>query len=56
LAQAFLSSATYDSEKAHLEPQQCQQESHKIENFFRRVKDWGRIAARYDKGLYWIKL
>jgi transposase len=42
---------------------------HKIENFFCRVKDWRRIAMRYDKlarnflaatlmvgTLYWIKL
>ncbi len=42
---------------------------HKIENFFCRVKDWRRIATRYDKlarnflaatlmigTLYWIKL
>jgi transposase len=42
---------------------------HKIENFFCRIKDWRRIATRYDKlarnflaatmligALYWIKL
>jgi putative transposase len=42
---------------------------HKIENFFCRIKDWQRIATRYDKlarnflaaatligALYWIKL
>jgi transposase len=42
---------------------------HKIENFFCRIKDWRRIATRYDKlgrnflaattlvgVLYWIKL
>ena len=45
----------------------CQR--HKIENFFCRIKDWRRIATRYDKlarnflaattlvgVLYWIKL
>ncbi len=41
------------------EPLQCPQESllsrgfyrrrHKIENFFCRIKDWRRIATRYDK-------
>ncbi|MGQ0664850.1 MAG: transposase, partial [Pseudomonadota bacterium] len=42
---------------------------HKIENFFCRLKDWRRIATRYDKlarnflaaaslvaALYWIML
>ena len=42
---------------------------HKIENYFGRIKDWRRIATRYDKlarnvlaaaalvgALYWIKL
>ena len=42
---------------------------HKIENFFCRIKDWRRIATRYDKlarnflaavhlvaALYWIRL
>ena len=42
---------------------------HKIENYFCRIKDWRRIATRYDKlarnflaaaalvgALYWIKL
>jgi len=43
--------------------------NHKIENYFCRIKDWRRIATRYDKlarnflaatalvgALYWIKL
>jgi len=50
-------------------PKRFYRQRHKIENFFRRVKDWRRIAARYDKlahnflvatlmvgALYWIKL
>jgi transposase len=63
----------------HPQPLQCRQESllpqrfyrrrHKIENYFCRIKDWRRIATRYDKlarnflaaaalvgALYWIKL
>jgi transposase len=50
-------------------PQAFLPQRHKIENFFCRVKDWRRIATRYDKlarnflaailmvgTLYWIKL
>jgi len=50
-------------------PQRIYRRRHKIENFFCRIKDWRRIATRYDKlarnflsanalvgALYWIKL
>jgi transposase len=50
-------------------PKRFYRRRHKIENFFCRIKDWRRIATRYDKlarnfhaatmlvgTLYWIKL
>ncbi len=50
-------------------PRDIYQRRHKIENFFCRIKDWRRIATRYDKlarnflaannlvaTLYWIRL
>jgi putative transposase len=50
-------------------PQRFYRQRHKIENFFCRIKDWRRIATRYDKlarnylaaanlvgALYWVKL
>ena len=50
-------------------PKRFYRRRHKIENFFCRIKDWRRIAIRYDKlarnflaattligALYWIKL
>jgi transposase len=50
-------------------PKRLYRRRHKIENFFCRIKDWRRIATRYDKlarnflaattligALYWIKL
>ena len=50
-------------------PKRIYRRRHKIENFFCRIKDWRRIATRYDKlarnflaattlvgALYWIKL
>jgi len=50
-------------------PKRFYRQRHKIENFFCRMKDWRRIAMRYDKlarnflaattlidALYWIKL
>ena len=50
-------------------PKRFYRRRHKIENFFCRIKDWRRIATRYDKlarnflaattlvaVLYWIKL
>ena len=50
-------------------PKRFYRQRHKIENFFCRIKDWRRIATRYDKlarnflaattlvaALYWIKL
>jgi transposase len=50
-------------------PKRFYRRRHKIENFFCRIKDWRRIATRYDKlernflaaatlvgALYWIKL
>jgi transposase len=50
-------------------PKRLYRRRHKIENFFYRIKDWRRIATRYDKlarnflaatmlvaVLYWIKL
>ena len=50
-------------------PKRFYRRRHKIENFFCRIKDWRRIATRYDKlarnflaaadlvgSLYWIKL
>ena len=49
-------------------PKRFYRRRHKIENFFCRIKDWRRIATRYDKlarnflaattlvaALYWIK-
>jgi len=56
------------SKKAYC-PKRFYRRRHKIENFFCRIKDWRRIATRYDKlarnflsattlvaVLYWIKL
>ncbi len=50
-------------------PKRIYRRRHAIENFFCRIKDWRRIATRYDKlarnflaaatlvgALYWIKL
>lgn len=50
-------------------PKRIYRRRHKIENYFCRLKDWRRIATRYDKlarnflaavnlvsALYWIKL
>ena len=50
-------------------PKRFYRRRHKIENYFCRIKDWRRIATRYDKlarnflaaavlvgALYWIKL
>jgi transposase len=50
-------------------PKRIYRKRHKVENFFCRIKDWRRIATRYDKSarnflaainlvaaLYWIKL
>jgi transposase len=48
-------------------PKRFYRRRYKIENFFCRIKDWRRIATRYDKlaatsatmlvgVLYWIKL
>jgi transposase len=50
-------------------PKRIYRRRHKVENFFCRIKDWRRIATRYDKtarnflsavnlvaALYWIKL
>jgi transposase len=50
-------------------PKRIYRRRHRIENFFCRIKDWRRIATRYDKlacnflaatclvaALYWIKL
>ena len=50
-------------------PKRIYRHRHKIENYFCRIKDWRRIATRYDKlarnflaaavligALYWIKL
>ena len=50
-------------------PRRFYRRRHKIENYFCRIKDWRRIATRYDKlarnflaatalvgALYWIKL
>jgi transposase len=55
------------SRKAHC-PERIYRQRHKIENFFCRLKDWRRIAMRFDKlarnflaatslvaALYWIK-
>src|SRR5262245_23004451 len=36
------------SRKAHC-PKRFYRQRHKIENFFCRIKDWRRIATRYDK-------
>jgi transposase len=56
------------TKKAHC-PKRIYRRRHKIENYFCRIKDWRRIATRYDKlarnflaaaalvgALYWIKL
>lgn len=50
-------------------PMRIYRRRHKIENFFCRIKDWRRIATRYDKlarnflaathlvaALYWVRL
>jgi len=50
-------------------PKRIYRKRHKIENFFCRIKDWRRLATRYDKlgrnflaatclvaALYWITL
>lgn len=50
-------------------PKRIYRKRHKVENFFCRIKDWRRIATRYDKlarnfysavvlvaALYWVKL
>ena len=50
-------------------PKRVYRRRHKIENYFCRIKDWRRIATRFDKlsrnflaaadlvgALYWIKL
>ena len=50
-------------------PKRIYRRRHKVENYFCRIKDWRRIATRYDKlarnflaaaalvgALYWIKL
>jgi transposase len=50
-------------------PKRIYRRRHKIENYFCRIRDWRRIATRYDKfarnflaaaalvgALYWIKL
>ncbi len=50
-------------------PKRLYRRRHKIENYFCRIKDWHRIATRYDKlsrnflaaatlvgALYWVKL
>jgi transposase len=50
-------------------PKRLYRRRHKIENYFCRIKDWRRIATRFDKlarnflaaaalvgALYWIKL
>ena len=55
------------TEKAYC-PKSVYRRRHKIENFFCRIKDWRRIATRYDKlarnflaanhlvaALYWIR-
>jgi putative transposase len=56
------------TKKVHCRKRFCRLR-HKIENFFCSIKDWRRIATRYDKlvlnflaaadlvdALYWIKL
>jgi transposase len=56
------------SKKAYC-PKRLYRRRHKIENYFCRIKDWRRIATRFDKlarnyhaaadlvgALYWIKL
>jgi len=50
-------------------PKRIYRQRHRIENFFCRIKDWRRIATRYDKlarnflaathlvaALYWVRL
>ncbi len=50
-------------------PKRIYRRRHKIENFFCRIKDWRRIATRYDKlarnflaaidlvaALYWVRI
>jgi transposase len=56
------------AKKAHC-PKRTHRRRYKIENYFCRIKDWRRVATRYDKrapnflaavtrigALYWIKL
>jgi transposase len=56
------------NKKAHC-PKRIYRRRHKIENYFCRIKDWRRIATRFDKlarnflasanlvgALYWIRL
>jgi transposase len=58
-----------NSKKKAYCPRRFYRRRHKIENYFCRIKDWRRIATRYDKlarnflaaatlvaALYWIKL
>jgi transposase len=67
-ALAVIPSRSNAAKKAYC-PKRIYRRRHKIENFFCRIKDWRRIATRYDKlarnflaaaalvgALYWIKL
>jgi transposase len=65
---AVIPSRSTDTKKAYCQ-KRFYRRRHKIENYFCRIKDWRRIATRYDKlarnflaaatlvgALYWIKL
>ena len=58
-----------NAKKKAYSPKRVYQRRHKIENYFCRIKDWRRVATRYDKlarnflaaatlvgALYWLKL
>jgi putative transposase len=64
----IIPSRTNAQRKAYC-PKRFYRQRHKIENYFCRIKDWRRIATRYDKlarnflaatflvsSLYWAKL
>ena len=68
LNHTFIPSRCNATKKAYC-PKRFYRRRHKIENYFCRIKDWRRIATRYDKlarnflaatalvgALYWIKL
>ena len=43
-------------QKKHIVPKRFCRRLHKTENFFRRIKDWRRIASRYESFLAAVDL